>query len=348
MPFTALQIQNIANAALDFHLHGPAKDSSVQDKPLLQYMRKAAKTFPGGKDNITVPVKGDRTSSIMGFTHDDTVTYQNPANIKRATFPWKEIHAGISFTATELKKDGISVSDSLNGKSTVEHTERELTALTGILEDKIDDLQKGWDESFERMLYLDGTQDSKQVPGLAAIVAQVNTTGLTGGLDRAQMTWWRNRSKVGASKIVSSTANQTLTKTLRSEVRQLRRFGGRPNLILCGSTVLDKLEAEIHEKGTYTQQGFVNSGKNDIGMAMISMRGVGDFQYAPTLDDIGLADFTYFLDTKHLRPYVMDGEDMKAHSPARPYDKYVFYRAITWTGGLIADQLNCHAVYQVS
>lgn len=348
MPFSALQIQNIANAALDFHLHGPAKDSSVQDKPLLEFMRKAAKTFPGGKDFITVPVKGDRTSSIMGFSHDDTITYQNPANIKRASYPWKEIHCGISFTATELKKDGISVSDSMNGKNTVEHTERELTALTGILEDKLDDMTKGFDESFERMLYLDGTQDSKQVPGLAALVAQVNTSGLTGGLDRGSMAWWRNRSKVGASKIVSSTANQTLTKTLRSEVRQLRRYGGRPNLILCGSTVLDKLEAEIHEKGTYTMQGFANNGKNDMGMAMISMRGVGDFQYAPTMDDLGLPDYVYILDTKHIKPYVMDGEDMKAHAPARPYDKYVFYRAVTWTGGLIADQLNCQGVYQVS
>jgi hypothetical protein len=348
MPFTALQIQNIANAALDFHLHGPALDSSVQDKPLLAAFKKAQKTFPGGKGNITIPVKGDRTSAIMGYTHDDTVTYQNPANIKRATYPWKEIHAGISFTNTELKVDGISVVDSLSGKNTVEHTERELTALTGILEDKLDDLTKGFNESFERMLYLDGTQDSKQVPGLAAIVAQTNTTGLTGGIDRGANTWWRNRSLVGASKIVSSTANQTLTKKLRSEVRLLRRFGGRPNLLLCGSTFLDKLEAEMHEKGNYTLSGWAQSGKNDIALAMISMKGVGDFQYAPTLDDLGLADFVYILDTNHLKLYVMDGEDMKAHAPARPFDKYVYYRAVTWTGGLCADQLNCHGVYQVS
>lgn len=346
MPFTALQIQNIANAALDFHLRGPALDSSVQDKPLYDALKKGQKTFPGGKENITRPVKGDRTTTIMGFEHDDTVTYQNPSNIKRAAFPWKEIHAGISFTATELKKDGISVVDSMNGAKTAEHSDRELTALTGILEDKLDDMTKGWAESFDRMCHLDGSQDSKQFAGIAALISQTNTTGLTGGLDRAQFSWWRNRAKVGSNKITYSTSSQTLTKTLRSEVRQLRRYGGRPNKILCGSGAIERLEAEVHEKGTYTQQGFVNNGKNDIGMAMISMRGVGDFEYDPTMDDLSLSDYIYMLDTKHIQLWCMDGEDMKTHNPARPYDKYVFYRAMTWTGGMIVDQLNAHGIYQ--
>ena len=44
----------------------------------------------------------------------------------------------------------------------------------------------------------------------------------------------------------------------------------------------------------------------------------------------------------------MDGEDMKTHSPRRPADKYVMYRGLTWTGGMVADQLNCHGVYEVA
>lgn len=348
MPFTANQVSNIANAALDFYIRGPALDSAVQDQPLLNAMMKAQKTFPGGKENISIPVKGDRTTKIMGYEHDDVVGYSNPANIKRVVYPWKEIHAGIQFTGTELKKDGISVVDSTTGAKTVEHSDRELTVLTGLLEDKLDDMAKGWAEDFNRMLWLDGSQDPKVVAGIMALITQAATTGVTGGLDRAQFAWWRNRAKVGANKIVSSTTNQTLTKTLRSEVRQLRRYGGKPSLVLCGSTALDKLEAEVAEKGIYSQQGFANNGKNDIGMAMISMRGVGDFVYDPTLDDLGYSDFIYMLDPKHLVLRVMEGEDKKTHNPARPYNQYTYYRAMTWTGGLTVDQLNAHGVYQVS
>ena len=346
--FTALQIQNATNAALDFFVRGDALDQAVQDKPLLDALRKAQKTFPGGKEMISIPVKGDRTTTLMGFEHDDTVFYANPANLKRVNFKWYEVHAGIQFTGTELKKDGISVVDSTTGAKTVEHTDRELTALTGILDDKLDDMAKGWAEGFNKMLWLDGTQDSKVVPGIQALVTQTNTAGTTGGLDRAQVAWWRNRALTGGNKIVSSTANQTLTKKLRSEVRQLRRYGGKPNLVLCGSTAIDKLEAEVAEKGIYSQQGFSNAGKNDIGMAVISMRGVGDFMYDPSLDDMGMADFIYMLDTTHINLRVMDGEDNKTHNPARPYNQYTYYRAMTWTGGLTVDQLNAQGVYQVS
>src|SRR3546814_8043054 len=86
-------------------------------------------------------------------------------------------------------------------------------------------------------------------------------------------TRWRNRALVGTNKGTHSNSDQTLTNKLRSEVRQLRRYGGRPTLVLCGSAAIERLEAEIHEKGVYTQTGFINKGATDIGMADISMRG---------------------------------------------------------------------------
>jgi len=46
--------------------------------------------------------------------------------------------------------------------------------------------------------------------------------------------------------------------------------------------------------------------------------------------------------------YYMDGEKMKRHSPARPADQYVMYRALTTTGVLAATQLNCHGVYEIA
>ncbi len=348
MPITANQLQTAMNAALDYYVRGDALDQAVQDMPLLDALRKNQKTFPGGKENISIPVKGDRDPSLMGYSYDDTVGYKNVGNIKRVAYAWKEIHDGIQFTGTELKQDGISVVDSTTGAKTVEHSQRELTVLSGILDDKLDSMAKDWAYGFNRMLWLDGTQDSKVVPGVQALITQTPNAGTTGGLDRAQSAWWRNRALVGADKIVSSTANQTLTKTLRKEVRQLRRYRGRPSLVLCGSAALEKLEGEVAEKGIYTQQGFVNNGKNDIGMADISMRGVGTFTYDPTLDDLGQSDFIYMLDPKHLTLRVMEGEDNKTHNPARPYNQYTYYRAMTWTGGLTVDQLNANGVYQVS
>jgi hypothetical protein len=350
MPFTAQELANIANAAMDFFIKGPAIDQIAQDRPLYNALRAAQKTFPGGKNSIRGNVKGVRTTSFQGYSHDDTVSYANPANLRQYDYAWKEMHAGISLTMTELKADGITVVDSLNGEKTVAHDGREMTAITNLLEDKLDDMAQGSADSFNRTLWLDGSQDPKVFAGIASIVLPTATVaiGTTGGIDRATNAWWRNRALTGASKVTASATNQTLSKALRKEARQLKRYGGKPSLLLGGSGFLEKLEIEVAEKGVYTQAGFANNGKTDIGIADISMRGVGTFQYDPTLDDLGLTNFCYFLDPRHLVLRPMDGEDMKQHSPARPPEKYVLYRGVTWTGGLIADQLNCHGVYEAA
>lgn len=346
MPFTAQELTNIANAALDFYIKGPAMAQSIQKRPTLDAFKAKQKTFPGGKADIRRNVKGSYTSSFVGYSHDDTVTYANPANIKQTAYPWREIHAGISVTHTELKNDGISVTE--NDDGTTEHSQREMTAITNLLEDKLDDLSEGSARSHNEMLWRDGTQDAKAFPGILSVVTLTPTVGVKGGIDSATNVWWRNRALVGGSKITASASGQTLTKTLRSEVRQLTRYGGRPSLLPAGSAFLDALELEVAEKGIYTQEGFTNKGKTDIGMAEISMRGVGSFYYDPTLDDLGMSKFAFFLDPNHLYLDVMDGEDMKTHSPRRPADKYVMYRGLTWTGGMVADQLNCHGVYEVA
>lgn len=356
MPFTAQELDNIASAALDYYIKGPAVANAIQARPLYDAMKRGQKTFPGGKSDIRRNVKGEYSSGFQGYTHDDTVTYVNPANLKQVNFPWKELHAGIAMTLTELKADGISVVDSLNGDSTSQHSEREMTAITNLLEDKLDDLAEGSARSFNEILWRDGTQSSKVFAGVTSIVSSNPNSGFTGGIDRAGNSWWRNRAFVGSlasssntgSKITASSANQTLTQFLRKEVRQLRRYGGRPSLILAGSTFINLLETEVQAKGSYTDAGFKNNGATDIGMADISMRGVGTVQYDPTLDDLGLGAYCYFLDPRHVFLDVMDGEDWKQHAPARPPEKYVLYRGLTWTGGLVADQLNCHGVYEAA
>jgi hypothetical protein len=348
MSFTAAELANIANSALDFYIKGPAMAQSIQERPTLAAFKKGQKSFPGGKSDIRRNVKGQYSSSFTGYTHDDTVTYVNPANTKQTNYPWKEIHAGISLTHTELKHDGISVVDSTTSESVTEHSGREMTAITNLLEEKLEDLAEGSARSHNEMVWRDGTQDAKVFPGIQSLVTNDPTVGVKGGIDCATTDWWRNRALTGGNKITASASLQTLTRQLRAEVRQLKRYGGRPSLLPAGSAFLEALELEVTEKGIYTQAGFANNGTTDIGMADISMRGVGTFFYDPTLDDLGLSKFAYFLDPKHIYLDVMDGEDMKTHAPARPAEKYVMYRGLTWTGGMVADQLNCHGVYEVA
>ncbi len=347
MAFTVQEFENIANAAIDYHFdRGKVKSQTIQDKPFLSAMMAKAKTFPGGQGNITVRVKGIYTTTIQGFEHDDAVSYSNPANIKTAVYPWKLIHAGINFTAHEMAKNGISISNTTTGEGESTHSQAEMTQLADLLQDKLEDFSEGWDRSFNLMLWKDGTQDAKQVPGLQSIVLDAPTSAVVvGGIDQSSNSWWRNRAVLGIS--TASAANQTLVQTLQNEIRQLRRYGGRPNLWLAGSSFLDWFEQELRAKGNYTLEGWDKGGAIDASVADLAFKGIA-IKYDPTLDDLGRQKYAYVLDTRTIFPMVISGEDMKKHSPARPENKYVFYRAMTWFGGLICNQRNANGVYSIA
>lgn len=348
MPFTAQELANATNAALDFHMdRGDVFSSTIQNKPLLRDMLGRKKYFSSGNNNITVRVKGDYTTTIQGYTHDDQVSYKNPANIKTASFPWKEIHWGISCTMTELKKDGITITDTTDGTGEERHSGREVTALANLLDDKIEDMKEGAERGLNTMYWADGTQDAKQIPGIKSFIVDAPTTSvIIGGLDPSTNTWWQNRANLAIASLTADPTLQTTVNFLQAELRQLRRYGTPKHLVLCGAGFLTILEKELRSKGNYTLEGWDKGGAIDISMADIKLKGVM-FEYDPTLDDRGETNRCYFLDTKVIYPMMMEGEYMKKHNPARPEDRYVIYRAVTLTGGLVIKQRNTSGVYQL-
>lgn len=354
MAFTQGELDSIASGTLDYFIREKPHAQTIQDRPLYDAMRKAQKSFGGGKENISGSVKGAYTTTAAGYTHNDTVAYANPANLLRVAYAWKEHHAGITLTLTELKKTGISVVDSLNSAKTTSHSDADLYRLVNLLEDKFEDMDEGYARSMDKLMHRDGTGDAKALAGLKHFIADDPTAGTVGGLSRVTLPWFRNRARTTAHATATTSANgpvntstTKLADVLFTEFRQLRRYGGRPNLFIAGSDFLDALGKELRGNGYYTQMGFTKREQTDLGMAEISWNGTV-FQYDPTLDDESNAKRCYVIDTRRLFPYVMEGEDRKIHTPARPATQYVMYRAVTWTGNLYMNQGNCHGVYDIA
>src|SRR5215831_4518815 len=311
MAFTAAELTNIANAALDYYFaRGEEFLQSIQAKPLLAEMERSSKEFPGGKGNISLAVKGDFgaggvNDTVKGYTHNDTVAFYTPANIKRVNFPWREHHIGITLTHTELKTDGISVTDeSGDGTGTSNHSDREMTVLVGLLEDKLQDFGEQYARSMNRLLWGDGTADAKALAGMASIIVDNPTTGTLGGLDRAVSTWWRNRAATAANGTAggqgvitsSPSAGGALLTFLQNEYRQLIRFGGKPTRFYAGSSFIQAMEVEIRANGNYSMTGF--TGSQDGSMGPMRFGGTSII-YDPTLDDLGHAKRAYWWDPRH-------------------------------------------------
>lgn len=337
---------DIANLLLPLHTRGRVTSQTMEDKPLLKWFTEKQKTFTGGSGTITDPVQGaymsDNAGFLQGYSQDDQLNFSQAMNALRTSFPWKEVHAGLIITWTELKQDGITITD---GQKETEHSETELIRLTELLQNRMDDFNESYARAKNRMYWLDGSQDPKATPGVKSILTDTPGVGSTGGLSRVTYPWWNHRVSFNLSV---SAENQTLCRFLQAEYRQLRKFGGKPDKLICGSDFITALETEVYAKGILTQEGFQNDGKTKIGMADISLRGVGKFEWDPTLDDMGEGKRCYFMDSRRLTLRPMQDEDNKITTPERPYNYMVFLRDITWTGALIATQMNCHGIYSIA
>jgi hypothetical protein len=359
MATLGLSVANdIANAVLTFYVRQGALSQTTQDKPLLRTLRAAQETFPGGKDGISTPVQGaymsDAVTNLQGYSGDESLSFGQAQDIQRSYYPWKEVHSGWNISWTELKQDGITITDN-NAMS--EHKNANVVRIVdSILKNRIANWMESWARSTNSMFWNNGAQDAKAVPGIMSILTDTPAQGVTGGIDRATYVWWRHRALIGDTKITASGQNQTLTTTLRKELRQLTRYGGKPDVALCGSKFIDALELEVGEKGLYTQQGDWARQKTDIGMDKIQMgtpygidrSGNLTFEYDPTLDDLGFSKRCYIIDSSKLKLRPMEGEDNKLLTPERPYNYMVFFKSMTWTGALECIQLNANGVYEVA
>ncbi len=337
---------DLASVALDFHVRGPALLQTMQERPLLRFLTSGKETFPGGKQYVTTPVQGtvmnDTAGFFAGYTQDDALTFTQSNGVLRPQYAWKEVHCGFVITQTELKQDGISVSD--GEQATTENSGNQLTRLTAILKNRLADFSESYSRAMNDMLWRDGSQDSKQVPGIQALLGDAPATGTVGGLSQATYTWWRNRVKLD---LVPSAENQTISKFFRNEVLQLSRYGGKPNKALCGSSFWDALMQEVETKGSYTQTGFANK-TTDIGINTISVAGIGTFEYDPSLDSLGRAKYCYVIDSRRIKYQPMQGEENKTLKPARPYNYMVMLKSMTNTAALTASQLNACGVYAIA
>lgn len=347
---------DIANGLLYDYVKSDAMAQTIQDKPLLRILVEKKKDFPGGNLQVSTPVQGaymqDTPGFIQGYSEDDTLTFEQASNLLRCQYQWYESHAGLEVSWTEMKKDGITV-DEDNRIS--EHPGADTVRIvTSLFQNRLDDYMESWARGINNMLWMDGSQDAKQTPGVLSILTDTPTTGTTGGLSRVTYPWWRHRARVGANKITASGQNQTLTKTLRSEVLQLCRYGGKPDYALCGSGFLDSLQLEVTDKGIYTQQGQWSKTETDLGMKGFKLSGFAgasamlNFEYDPTLDNLGFGKRCYVFDSRRLRLRPMAKEWNKIITPARPYQYMVFFKSMTDTCALECTQLNANGVYEVA
>jgi hypothetical protein len=134
------------------------------------------------------------------------------------------------------------------------------------------------------------------------------------------------------------------------EVRQRGKYknGSTKWRYFCGSDFIDAYKFELRSNGYYSQTGW--DGGNSDGSMPDPKHGGLPLEWDPTMDDLGLNKRCYAIDMGKtgLRLMYMDGQRMKKHNPARPYDRMTLYNGLSMTGLMIAKQLNTSGVYDIA
>ncbi len=353
MPFTAAEIANITNAALDHYFErGTVTAQFIQNKPMLKAFDEAAGTFPGGKEFVSLAVKaGQGGLTLSGYTHDDVVNYGNPATIRRINFPWREHFIGMGVTHTELKHDGITVIENGGNQRTSEKDGREEQALANILDEKMNEMAEDYNVGLDGLIHGDGSSDVKALAGIRAFILDDPDVGSTGGLSRVTNAWWQNRARTAASggTIASAATNGgVLLQFLQAEQRQLDRYApNRKSRKFAGSDFIGALELELRANGNYTLNGWQSGAVADGAMPKVSFAGI-TIEYDPTLDNLGLAKRMYDIDMNAIKLLYMSGEKKKKANPARPHDRFVMYQGMSTTAVMVAKRLLSSGVYDIA
>ena len=112
---------------------------------------------------------------------------------------------------------------------------------------------------------------------------------------------------------------------------------------------IDAYKNELRANGYYSMDMSTDSSVPDGSMKDPS-HGGKQIIYDPWLDDNSKAKYMYAIDMSPggIRLLYMNGNRMKRHNPARPYDRMVMYNGITTTAVMVARRLNSSGVYSIS
>lgn len=349
MPFTTQEITDAGKIGLDFYLKKNPVDQVAVERPLLKALQSSKKSAPGAKQYIVEQLRYRYQSNFMWFNGSQVVTYNKRTVNEQASYAWRSAHDGFALDEDRLAQNGITVIDDASKAGSASQADR--IQLTNLLDEQSEVLRLGFEEKFSQGLHIDGTQSTDAIGGVDSLITLTPTTGTVGGIDRSLSAnvYWRNNVATG---LTTTTTTGTIVSNMETQWKKCIRNGGQPDLILMGTNFADGYRDFLVNTFGRVDYGAGVEKKIEGGSQITAY-----FHNVPCLWSPEFADLDglyapatlwekrcYFINTKYIRLRPLDGHDMITRKPPRAYDKYEYYWAMTWRGGLTMSRSNAHAV----
>lgn len=354
MPFTANQFETIGYTSIEFFKKNEPIDQVNWDHPFFSKLVKNKMEDPGGQEFLNEQIYIANDSNGQNYFGSDLVTYNERDNIRQAKYPWYNYHNGFGFDEDTLKANGLIVTDDREAEA----SNAEKVMLNNRLKIAYQSMKKGTVEDLDFEFHLDGSQDTKAVPGLDHLVSTTPTVGVVGGIDAATSAFWQNNTSLNIS--TAAPEDGTINAAMKAMYRANALYGSggkRSDLIICGQSFIEALEAENRKINTVFVQTNGTTGVDlDGAVARTYFDGIPVI-WDPTFDlidarygsfDIPWTKRCYMLssDTIKLRP--VSGYWMLTRKPRRMPDRYLHFWAQTCSYRMTINQRNANAVLSIA
>lgn len=347
MPFTSQEIIDAGKIGLDFYLANNPVDQIALERPLLKALQAKKREAPGAKQYIVEQLRVRYSSNFQWYNGSSVVTYNRRVTNEQANYAWRSCHDGLALDEDRLAQNGIVIDDDATPRSA---SQAEKIQLTNLYEEQSEVLKLGFQEQFSYQLHLDGTQSTDAITGLDGLISLTPTSGTVGGIDRSQAAnaYWRNNVATG---LTTTTGTGTILNSMEVQYRQCMRNGGRPDLMIAGSTFVDGYRNFVLNTFGRMDFGPSNTKRIEGGTEVLLFHGT-EIQWSPEFQELDarFAPATpwekrlYMLNSQTIRLRPLSGHDMKTRKPPRAYDRYEYYWGLTWKGALTLNRSSANSV----
>jgi hypothetical protein len=294
---------------------GKLADNVTNNNALLSRMKK--------KGSIK-PVSGGRTI-VEELEYAQNGTYQRYAGYQVLNIQPSDV-----FTAAEFDWKQVAVAVTWNGlEIDVQNTGEE--QIIDLLEARISNAEKTMRNNLSYDLYSNGTADGGlQIGGLQLLVADAPNSGVVGGIDRAQWSFWRNQKFSGSAD--GGAVSGVTSTNIQGFMNQLWLLTKRQN------DVTDLIIADNNYFNAYwsSLQSMQRITKDDTGEAGFqSLKYMG----ADVVADGGVgaacpANHMYFLNTEYIKYRPSSKRNMVPLENVQSINQDASVKLIVWAGNM--------------
>lgn len=292
-------------------------DNLTNNNALLAYMKKEnSRPFSGGRE-IAHEIRYNANQTFMWYQGFDVLNTSLNDTMTLARFGIKQASMAVVISGLEELQNS---SDD---------------AMLDLLEERLNTAQATFDNQMSSGIYSDGTGwGGKQIGGVQLLISKTPSTGVVGGIDRSQYSWWRNLSVNSNSDSRGVVSQSNILSYINTTCISLKRNSDGPNVIAMdnnyynfylGATQAIQRITSAGDKGKFGFQTLAYA--SPVGEVAVVLDGGKNGQIPANTAYFINTDFLYWRPHKNRNFKVIGGDRTNTNQDAK-------VRLMAWAGNL--------------